>query len=474
LPLAPRFGGLWSRVRSVLLKKTRTILLAALLTLIPASTLNGAVPYLPRCAADPGPAAGWGVLWFPRDTRFAVAAGRELLARPDYPAALCYLRMAEESNGRDPQYLIDLGNAYWGSGERGAALGVWEEALALGANPDDDTLARMWKGYFETEAWESAEEAIARFLARRPDDTEARYALALIRAAVNPGSALDLLSDLKTEAPPIGDNAQSLGAVIRAAVARRVPEYIFASTGEELIRIGEAALAKEALRRAIERNPNYGEAYALLGAAQEATGEDPEEAYRKGVALAPDSALACLVYGAWLRREKEYALARWWLMQAWRERRGDWTIAAELANVDFLLGNLGDAEEWVLQAVAAHPNDADAWIVLAAFYIENDFRVEESGIPAARQAVLLAPKDDRALDIFGLGWYKMGDFSLAERFFIRALEQNPNSAGAHLHLGMTYREQGRTAEAKTEWETALRLDSGGTTGRRAAELLERA
>ncbi len=459
-------------VRKNFAKKYLLIGLSALLWLIPASSPHGAIPYLPLCIADPRPAAGWGVLWFPRDSNFALAAGRELLARPDYPAALCYLRLAEESHQQDPEFLSELGEAYWGTGNREMAFAQWEKALVL--NPDlDDLLSRLWKGYFQAEYWDQAEQAIGRWLSRQADDVEAKYALALIRAARNPGSALDLLVDLQSAPKPIAENARSLEAVIRAAIAKRIPEYIFAATGEELLRLDEPALAKEALRRAIERNPNYGEAYTLLGLAQEATGEDPEESYRKGVALAPNSAFACLVYGAWLRRQGELALARWWLIQAWIARPGDWIIAAELAQVDFVLGNLGDAEGWVLQAVEANPNEPEAWIMLAGFYIENDFRVEESGIPAARQAVILAPNNDRALDMLGLGWFKVGDFSEAERMFLRALEQNPNSASTHLHLGMCYWEQGRIPEAKAEWETVLRLDPDGSAGHRAKELLEK-
>jgi Flp pilus assembly protein TadD len=462
-------AGEW--LRKNVTRKRRIIVLTVFLWLIPASTLMGAIPYRPQCEADPRPASGWGVVWFPNDPRFALAAGREMLARSDYPAAVCFLRLAEKSRSHDAQYLTELGEAYWGSEQKESALAEWEKALAL--NPGlNDVLVRLWRGYYEIGKWDLAADAIGRRLARQADDTEAKYALALIRAAQNPGGALDLLSELKTAPSPIGENAQSLEAVIRTAVTKRVPEYIFASTGEELIRLGETGLAKEALHRAIERNPNYGEAYALLGVAQETSGENPEESYRKGVALAPNSALACLVYGAWLRRQGESALARWWLLQAWVRRPGDWTIAAELAQVDFSQGRLQEAESWVLQAVQASPNEPEAWIALASFYIENDYRIEESGIPAARQAVILDPKNDRALDVLGYGWYKMGDFYMAERLFLRAIEQNPNSASAHLHLGMAYREEGRFAEAEGEWETALRLDPKGLSGSRARGLLK--
>ena len=88
--------------------------------------------------------------------------------------------------------------------------------------------------------------------------------------------------------------------------------------------------------------------------------------------------------------------------------------------------------------------------------------------------MILAPENDRALELLGLGWFKMGDISLAERLFLRALGMNPDSASLHLHLGMAYREQGRAADALAEWEAASRLDPGGAIGAQAKELLDKA
>lgn len=451
-------------------RKTFCIGIAALLWAVPASSPGGAVPFLPACPSDLRPAAGWAALYFPQDEKFPIAAGRELLEQRDYPAAACYLRLAEKSLQTDPKVLTELGDAEWGAGERLAALGRWDRALRLDPG-SAEVWDRLWKGYVAEEDWGAAADAIERRL-QAGDDEEARWMLALITAASNPGGALDRLAELKSASPEIAGKARALEAVIRAAVAQRVPEYIFARTAEELLRLNQPELAKMALRQAIGRNPEYGEAYSLLGLAEEATGADPGESYRKGAVLAPDSALACLVYGAWLRRQGDLASARWWLLQAWIARPGDWTIGAELAQTDFQLGNLGDAENWVVQAVTANPQEPDAWIALAGFYIQNDFHIKESGIPAARQAVLLSPENDRAVDMLGLGWLKTGDLSEAERLFLRALELNPASASAHLHLGSCYEAQGRAAEAAGEWEAAVKLDPEGSVGARARELLE--
>jgi Tfp pilus assembly protein PilF len=462
-------NNLSARLRRFFRKKYLFAGSAVCLCAVPASTPYGAVPYLPACVSGLRPAAGWATLIFPEDGYFALASGRELLDRGDFPAAACFFRLAENSRQGDAGFLTELGDAEWGAGERDAALGRWEQALLL--RPEAaEILDRVWKGHVAAEDWDAAAGAIDRRLQAGNDDA-ARWMLALITAARNPGGALGLLAELKSAPPEIAQKAGALESVIRAAVARRVPEYIFARTAEELLRLDQPALAKAALALAIGRNPDYGEAYSLLGMAQEAAGEDPGESYRKGALLAPDSALACLVYGAWLRRQGDLGTARWWLLQAWIARPGDWTIGAELAQADFQLGNLTDAENWVVQAVTANPQEPEAWIALAGFYIQNDFHIEESGIPAARQAVILVPESDRALDMLGLGWYKLGDFSEAERLFLRALAQNPDSASAHLHLGLCYQEQGRPSEAGSEWEAAARLDPNGSAGARARELL---
>jgi tetratricopeptide (TPR) repeat protein len=437
---------------------------------IPASTIQGANPLRPDCPAEPPPKDAAAVQWFPRDPQFALRAGRELLSRPDYPAALCYFTKVISNFPGDVFFLLDLGDAYWGAGKKAEALQTWEQGRQSGP-ASDGLLARLRKGYLDSRQWEKAAEVLTVWLTRHGDDVEARYRLGLIRAALDPGGALELLAGLQSAPAPLGQNAKSLEAVIHAAGAFHDAAYLSARTGEELIRLGEPALALETLARAIEQNPQYGDAYSLLGLAQESTGADPGESYRLGVQYAPDSAVACWLYGSWLQKKGEVQLARWWLLRAWEDQPGDWRMALALADADFASGDIGGAEKWLLRAVQSHPEDPDAWIAMASFYIENDLRVKESGIPAARQAVLLAPENDRALDLLGLGWLKAGDLPEAERFFRKALEQNPDSPAAHLHLALLLLEEGKTEEAGPELETVLSLDPDGADGAKARDLL---
>jgi Flp pilus assembly protein TadD len=183
--------------------------------------------------------------------------------------------------------------------------------------------------------------------------------------------------------------------------------------------------------------------------------------------------MACLLYGSFLRRRGNFALAHWWLAQAWALKPGDWTVAAELAKADFADGDPARAENWLAQSVEANPKEPQAWLALASFYIGNDLQVEVSGIPAARQALLLAPDDPAALDLLGWGWYKLGDFAEAERLLRMAIAKDPQSASAHLHLGMTLIEEKRLEEAKVELQTTVSLDPSGEIGAQAEEALDR-
>lgn len=59
----------------------------------------------------------------------------------------------------------------------------------------------------------------------------------------------------------------------------------------------------------------------------------------------------------------------------------------------------------------------------------------------------------------GVGYLRAGDLSLAQEKLQRALEQNPDYAGAHSALGLLYERRGDNEAAEREHRRALSLDS---------------
>jgi Flp pilus assembly protein TadD len=98
--------------------------------------------------------------------------------------------------------------------------------------------------------------------------------------------------------------------------------------------------------------------------------------------------------------------------------------------------------------------------------------LRQVGLPAARQAVLLAPDDPACLDTLGQVFFLLGDAASAERFFDRALQADAGFAPAHLHLGLVYLQQGDSKEAVDQFTLASRLAPGSPTAEQAQRLLE--
>jgi Flp pilus assembly protein TadD len=102
------------------------------------------------------------------------------------------------------------------------------------------------------------------------------------------------------------------------------------------------------------------------------------------------------------------------------------------------LGDLIDALDAYQKATALAPEDPGYWRLLAIFCAQNNVNVRDVGVPAAQKAVVLAREDPASLDI--LGWLLTLDarYEEATRMLNRALELDPQSGSAHLHLGMLF------------------------------------
>ena len=79
-------------------------------------------------------------------------------------------------------------------------------------------------------------------------------------------------------------------------------------------------------------------------------------------------------------------------------------------------------------AVEIDRDNPEYWGVLAKFSIGHNFQVQEAGLGAARQALLLSPRNPVYLDLLGTAYMILGDLDNAERFFQQALERDPEQA----------------------------------------------
>jgi tetratricopeptide (TPR) repeat protein len=69
--------------------------------------------------------------------------------------------------------------------------------------------------------------------------------------------------------------------------------------------------------------------------------------------------------------------------------------------------------------------------------------LRNTALPMARKLVMDEPGNPTSLDLMGEILLRLGDRFNAERFFLRALENDPDYDQAYFHLGEFYQNQGR-------------------------------
>lgn len=175
--------------------------------------------------------------------------------------------------------------------------------------------------------------------------------------------------------------------------------------------------------------------------------------------------------GLYFQREEawEQALDEFEAAAAEEPENEHWRIA--IGEIYARLGDLPKALATYEEAAALAPSNANMWNLLALFSVEYAGQVAEVGLPAARKAVILAPENATFADTLGRVHFALGEEGEAEKFFLHALELDPDLASAHLHLGLFYLQSQQLDEAYPSFLEAVRLGENTPVGEEAARLL---
>jgi tetratricopeptide (TPR) repeat protein len=410
--------------------------------------------------------------WFPTDGQLQWEAGRWSLEQGAWGQAICYLGRAQSLLRPNASLLLDLGDALHGSGDSLGAVQHWAAASALDPQ-SEGALRRLRAAYQAAGQWQDLARVLQGWLSLHPQDTSAQVQLAEVSAALDPQKAWPLIRGLEQGGKEPNSNLRQLETTIQEAEQEGGSAYAYARVGEWLLQREQWSLAETALQEAVRLNPDYGEAFAYLGLALEQSAQPAEEAYRRGVALAPQDGTVHLLYGSYLTRRGEISQARQELQQSWDLGPKAAVIASELGSLEYSAGNLAAAQQWYAQGVQLFPNDEGAWIAEAEFYVGHNLEVEQAGIPAARQATILAPGDPHGVDLLGFGWFLLGDVPTAERLFWRAIAEDPTYVPAYFHLGLVAESDQEFGLAVGFYRQVISLEPQGSTAQAAKERMVR-
>ncbi|HEC24119.1 MAG TPA: tetratricopeptide repeat protein [Chloroflexi bacterium] len=411
------------------------------------------------------------VAYQPWESETLSAAAEMSLLAGDHGAAARDLERLARLRALQAEEIGWLGAAYTGLGRVDEAVSLWEDARAQGL-VEPGSLAGLAEIYIARREWKQAGDVLANLARFAPGDAGLHYRLGLIQALDEPDWAVVALAQAVALDPSLAEPLADLRTVLDERPADP-PDLAYTRLGIAYLRLEELPLAEEALSRAVAYNPAYGEALAYLAYVRARLDEPALGAAQQALALSPDSPAVLSLVGLTWKQLSRPIEARTAFEKAYALDPSNPAFAVEIAATHRAEHAYEWAEIWMQEAVRLAPDDPRFKILLAQFYVDEEYRVEEAGLPLAEELVAELPESAAAHEVLGWAYFLTGDVTAARRELEQALSLNPELARAHAHMGILLEEQGQIGAALEHYTTASELEPDGPFGELARRALDR-
>lgn len=353
-----------------------------------------------------------------------------------------YQLTTQTSDGWTPAQYVQAGDLWQRAGDPARALPYWQSALRL-APDDPDILRRLATTTLDLQDWTQAVVALEPLQAYEAHVRWASYHLGLIRAAFDPVQAS---ADLRVAArdPMYGPvTADLLAVLLDEPAASDLPQRV----GEVLLRHDLWGYAELAFRHALDLHPADGVTAAYVALARLRQGKDSREWTAIAEMRAPDSGLVHYVAGLQQREQGERTASLGSFIQAAALAPDNPAFFAELGTAYRLVGDMENAERWLRMAVTTAYGDARFEELLALFYAEEGYNLDDTGLEALRTTSEAQPDAPDLQAGYGWALYRLGEVEAAIEQLLSALELDSSSPRALFYLAQIRLEQGDETEA---------------------------
>lgn len=317
----------------------------------------------------------------------------------------------------------------------------------------------------------SCREVLKRVVSLDPQNEALNYQLGVLLMATHPSDALVYLSRVAQDEQLVL-NARYLADNIRTYQDIEQDSDFYVLTGQALSQAGQWDAAWESFNLALKIDHEDGTTWALLSEAQQQIGLDGKASLEKALAIDPQGEISNGIAGLYYRRQGDTEQALAYLDKAQKANPQGTVWQIEKGHTLADAGRLDDALVEYKSATQSNPEDLGSWVALAKFTLSHNYKIEEEGVVAARQAVLLAPDNPVYLDLLGTAYLTLGDLDSAERFFLQALELDPDEAAILIHLGQVSLYRGEKETAFAYLRQAVASASDARLREMAEQLLE--
>jgi tetratricopeptide (TPR) repeat protein len=399
------------------------------------------------------------VRWEPWRTGLWQQSGLLALLGGSPDLAITSLERAQQINGLDDSGRLALGEAFWTKSQKEQALETWEPLMANGKAPAEVFL-RSIQYRRSVGNLKDALRLAANWSQAEPGNGAAAWNLGLLSLPAHWEQAGPALEKAASLDPSLAAQVKILTEAIGISGTDVPAEYRQVEIGRALGSLGEWNLALAAFERAKAINPSYAEAWAFSSEARRQLNQDGTANLKHALELAPDSpgiqALAAQDYRN--MGDSQQALERFEAAAALEPQRALWWV--EIGNTYADLHDNQKGLEYYQKAVSIEPQNPAIWSMLAQYCLTNMLELRATGLPAARQAALLAPHDPASQDLLGQVMLGLDDQVSSERFLQQAIDMDLDYPAAHLHLGQLYLRQERLDLAQYQLALAARQNGG--------------
>ena len=303
------------------------------------------------------------------------------------------------------------------------------------------------------------------------DVLEASYQEGLQLATTDPLQALPLLQEVAFSSRPEAESARTLVQAIQAGRLADDPAYLLTVTGQALAAISEWKLAQEALLHAVQLDPEFAEAWAYLGEAQQQNGENGYPALKRALDLNPQSLSALLLNALYWQRHQDYLRAALLYRRASMMEPENSSIQLQWGQNSLLAGNVNDAREHFELAADLSPSDLEVWTFVAQYCVQAEIYVEELGLPAALLVFREQPENAQVMVLVGRAYLATGNQTTAEVVLREAVKLHPEYVPAHYYYALFLLAKNEDSEAFVHLNKVIELAPGSQEAARAAELI---
>jgi tetratricopeptide (TPR) repeat protein len=330
-----------------------------------------------------------------------------------------------------------LGQVYWDVNQLENAYATWQTI-----NNHKDLRAEDLPALIQIQQskndWFGAYQTLLKWKEIDPENKDLVLPLAFSQIIFEPEAALTTITSSTNR------KIQSLLPEIEMIIQEENPVYQMVLSGNLLASIGEWNYASAAYVYATRLDPEYAEGWALYGNALINSGKDGISALNKALSISPKSIIARAFLASYWRTQNDFERSLEMYQELSSDEPGEAIWQQELGNTYILAGNVDKALQAFIKTTKIEPGNSYYWINLARFCGEYKVEIQEIGLPAARQALLIDENNWEAYDTLGWLFLILEDYTSAERFLTSAYKAAPESALVNLHLGQLFYFRNKT------------------------------